>query len=270
MSRHSITYILAVLLPMLASCSVKEDRDVCPAYLHVRSDGHVGEPGFGKPLTYNISTASEQVHERSTWPFAEFTGKDGHIFRVPRRERVDVTVAGGLADMAFIGNVLRITPGRECDSLVCGGGTIWIPEDTGELKIPLHREYCTLTLAIAGSATLPYPYYFVVVGGVDGYTLPDVTPHTGPFHVRCEALPSRTAQVRLPRQLDASLRIEARLAEDGELVAEMPVGDVIARMGYDWRKPDLDDITVEVDFARTEITVRVNDWSESVTIKIVI
>ena len=259
-----------LLLLSCLSCSVKEDRDVCPAYLLVRSDGHVGEAGFAKPLTYNIATASDQALERTGGPFAEFTGKTGHVFRVPRQERVDVTVAGGIRDMAFIGGLLRITPGNQCDSIVCGGGSIWIPGDTGELTVPLHRNYCCMKMNIAGSVTLPYPYYFVILGGVDGFTLPDVTPHAGPFRHRCEVPPSRACEVRVPRQLDNSLMIEARSSEDGELVAEMHVGEVVARMGYDWNKPDLDDISVEIDFARTELTVTVNDWTECVTIRIII
>ena len=259
-----------LLLISCLSCSVKEDRDACPAYLLVRSDGHVGEAHFDRPLTYNIAAASDRAPERTAGPFAEFAGTTGHIFRVPRRERVDVTVAGGLRDMAFIGGLLRITPGNQCDSIVCGGGTIWIPGDTGELAVPLHRNYCCMKISVAGSVSLPFPYHLVVLGGVDGFTLPDIAPHAGPFRHRCEVPPARTCEARVPRQLDDSLRIEARSDEDGELVAEMHVGEVVARMGYDWSAPDLDDIAVEIDFARTSLTVTVNDWTECVELKIVI
>ena len=46
--------LLAVALMVSAtSCSVKEDRDSCPAYLTVRSNGHIGEPSYSENIFYN-------------------------------------------------------------------------------------------------------------------------------------------------------------------------------------------------------------------------
>lgn len=259
-----------VLLASLASCSVKENRDICPAYLTVRSNGHVGEPGYNKEITYNLSSSSEAVLERTAGDFEEFTSKEGHIFKVPRKERVDVMAFGGLKDMAFIGDLLRITPGNECDSLLCGSANIWIPEDLGEVKVPLFRNYCRLQMGIVGTVYYPYPYYFVIKGNVDGFNLPDLTPHAGQFYHRCDILSGDIFETRIPRQLDNTLAIEARLVEDDSLVSEMLVGQTISQMGYDWKKVDLDDILINIDFARTMLTIQVNDWVETVIIKIVI
>ena len=265
----AVTLLAMAALFASWSCTVLEDRDVCPAYLTVRSDGHVGEAGFNKEITYNLSTQSERVLERANSPFETFRS-EGKIFKVPRKETVDVMAFGGLRDMAFIGDVLRITPGKQCDSLLCGSGNIWIPADLGEIKVPLYRNYCRVQMGLVGEVYYPYPYYFVVKGNVDGYTLPDLKPHPGEFWYRCDVLAGDIFEARVPRQLDNSLIIEARLVEDGSLVTEIPLGQIADQMGYDWHKTDLDDMLINIDFARTMITISVNDWTQEVLIKIII
>lgn len=263
-------FITLLAIPLLASCSVKEDRDRCPAYLTVRSDGHTGEPMDGRVLTYRLASEDEPLLERAEGAFAEFASSRGRIFKVPRRRRVDVTVLGSLRRMFFQGALLKIPAGDECDSLVCGSASIWIPGDLGELRVPLHRSYCNLRMDLVGQADDPCPYYFLVLSGTDGLTLPGLDPHEGPFRVQRDTLVRNGFSVRIPRQADDALSVEVRLREDRSLVTDMPVGAILAGMGYDWRKPDLDDIRLDIDFSQTTLTVSIADWSEAVTIRITI
>ena len=237
MHHYSLHIILAAAI--LAGCSVKENRDDCPAYLAVRSDGHTGEPLDGKTLSYILASESEPLLERAEGAFQEFASPRGRIF-------------------------------DECDSLVCGSASIWIPGDLGEVRMPLYRSWCNLRMDLVGQADDPCPYYFLVLSGTDGLTVPGLEPHAGAFRVRRDTLVRNGFSVRLPRQADDALSVEVRLLEDRSLVTDLPVGAILAGMGYDWRKPDLDDIRLDIDFSRTTLTVSVTDWSEAVTIRITI
>ena len=268
MHHYSLHIILAAAI--LAGCSVKENRDDCPAYLTVRSDGHTGEPLDGKILSYILASESEPLLERAEGAFQEFASPRGRIFRVPRRERVDVTVLAGVRKAFLQGDLLKIPSGDECDSLVCGSASIWIPGDLGEVRMPLYRSWCNLRMDLVGQADDPCPYYFLVLSGTDGLTVPGLEPHAGAFRVRRDTLVRNGFSVRLPRQADDALSVEVRLLEDRSLVTDLPVGAILAGMGYDWRKPDLDDIRLDIDFSRTTLTVSVADWSEAVTIRITI
>ena len=262
----SVVLAAALLLP---SCSVKEDRDVCPAYLTVSGDGHCGDAGYEGNVTMNVATKLLCVYDRATQKCPEYIEK-GHVFKVPRKEPVTVDVVGGLKKMRLTDSLLLIPFGFECDSLLLGTGRLKINDDTDEIRLPLSRCYANLIMHIVGRVILPYQYYFVVKGNVDGYVVPGLEPHRGPFVHRCSAVTGRTFTTRVPRQLDDSLFLEARSVDDDSLVTIVDIGKVAREGGYDWKAEDLDDIRVDVDFAQLRMTVHIKDWTSVVVFEIII
>ena len=62
----------------------------------------------------------------------------------------------------------------------------------------------------------------------------------------------------LPRQSDASLML---YIDDGDTsVKAFALGQYIVSGGYDWTADDLEDISVSIDFAQTEVLVTVDGW----------
>ena len=262
--------LLAVALMVSAtSCSVKEDRDLCPAYLTVRSNGHIGEPSYSENIFYNISATAGGSHDEATGTFTEFSD-EGRIFKSPRKKSMTVSVAGGVKNMIVTDSLVRIPVGMECDRILGGSGTVWVPEDLGEITLPLQRNYCNIQMGIVGTVYDPYPYYFLLKGNVDGFELPSFNPHVGRFEKRIDIAPGDIFECRVPRQFDDGLVVEARSVTTNEVVTEIPVGQLAREMDYDWRKADLDDILINIDFARTMVSITVADWTVEIVVKLLI
>ncbi len=268
----SLTAVLIVMLALgVVSCSVKEDRDVCPAWLVVRSDGHVAEgASLAGGFTYRVSPSFGAPCEIASGTHSEFTS-EGRAFRVPRKHDIFVDVFEGASGMELTDTLLRIPFGSECDALFCGSGTTWVPADDGVLPLPLNRNHAKVTVVLKGDILFPYPYSFVFKGGVDGYSIPGLAPHHGAFSCRKGIIAAKSGcSARVPRQTDDSLEMELRSISDDSLVHTVPLGLLAAQTGYDWNEPDLKDIRIELDFARSILTLIVGDWTLSTTYLFVI
>ena len=42
------------------------------------------------------------------------------------------------------------------------------------------------------------------------------------------------------------------------------IGEYIIESGYDWTAESLEDVNVEIDYAKTEVSFTVNDWEKTV------
>ena len=62
----------------------------------------------------------------------------------------------------------------------------------------------------------------------------------------------------LPRQKDASLILEVEDAKGNSKI--FALGQYIVASGYDWTLPDLDDVSVTLDYAMTEIRLVIGGW----------
>ena len=62
----------------------------------------------------------------------------------------------------------------------------------------------------------------------------------------------------LPRQMDASLMLV--IDDGGGSPQAFALGQYIVSSGYDWTAPDLEDITVTLDYALTEIRLIISGW----------
>lgn len=102
-------------------------------------------------------------------------------------------------------------------------------------------------------------------------------------------------QVRVPRQVDNSLELVMleipdqvgydceeipgqarydgeRAGDDGErvVVDRLPLGEYIARSGYDWTAEDLADVNVALDLEMQQVMITVSGWNGVVVMDIVI
>lgn len=102
-------------------------------------------------------------------------------------------------------------------------------------------------------------------------------------------------QVRVPRQVDNSLELVVleipdqvgydceeipgqagydgeRAGDDGErvVVDRLPLGEYIARSGYDWTAEDLADVNVALDLEMQQVMITVSGWDGVVVMDIVI
>ena len=270
-NRANMSYKLSccVLCVLALSCSIKEDRAGCPAWLTVVSDGHLGEDCENGVLLVNVKSEKNGYNERSSIAQGPFLG-EGKVLLVPREQRIDVDVIGGIREMELSDSLLRIVPGNDCDCIVSGSGRVKMLSEEGMLALPLNRNYARLVMTFYNGLDAPEPYLFVLSGNVDGYLLPGMEPHHGCFSFLMNSGPGNNFMARLPRQTDSSVKIEVRRKTDYGLLSEIPVGEILYSLGYDWNSSDLNDIFLVLDFARSSIIVSVEDWVYESLFKITI
>ena len=233
---------------LVPCCTVKEDRDSCPGVLVLRTDLVAEEVDS---LFFEVSGPTTFSDVQAA-PFGE-----EYRYSVDRGE---FSLLAG--STATDGGALTIEYGLECPELWLWRGETELYGEIQSVSPELHKRYCRLTLTALSSVD-PYPYAMAVSGNVCGYSS-DGEPVEGDFYVLKSLSSGNSCSVCLPRQIDNSLMLDL-MAED-ESVRSFAIGEYIGESGYDWEAEDLADITLQVDFAGTSITLSYDNWSYTLTL----
>ena len=158
-----------------------------------------------------------------------------------------------------------------CESVLC--------------DVDLHKEFCTVSFTL-GMDGYTSPYDIEVWGNVAGVSAWDLMPVKGEFRY-APVQKNGVYQVRVPRQEDNSLELVMlempdQVGYDGRspvgagdvgkrvVVDRLPLGEYIARSGYDWTAEDLADVHIALDMEKQQVMITVSDWDGVVVMDIVI
>ena len=249
MSSDRLFPILASLL-LLPSCSVKENRAVCPCTLTLELTGLPVRPVV-------LGVAGEG------YSFTEVVHADTLLaLPVPKGEMAVSAVGGALAEGD--GSV-RIPPGEEAPPLYLFYADVSTDAEQVVLPITLHKQFCALELVFKGPSGYGPPFEVAVEGAYGGWE-PDGAPAPGPFSRRLLPGSDGRATLRLPRQGDDSLLMHIVFAD--RKVRTFALGSYISASGYDWTAPDLEDLTLHVDISLTSVTISTDLWSHTEDIEV--
>ena len=236
----------------LVSCTVKEDRAGCPCRLSVLiEDGREEKT----PLTYAVSGAKTILEER-------FSGGVAHLedsFEIPKGVWLSY-VYSGLSDERLEGAVAVIPPGKPSDPLYAGAAALDATGEEVSSRLGLHKQYAAVTLDLREYLSSAEGFEFIARGNVSGMDLKLLAPVEGRFECALEAIGDRVYRFLAPRQLDDSLLLE--VWHDGELFYTFPLGEEIAAAGFDWKAPDLADISLALKLVQLDFGIEVNAWEE--------
>ena len=283
----------------LSSCSIKEDRDGCPCWMMVEMPDRVGHDGekVGQAGRFSVGAGDGESVVLRLRGNSDEDAVD-YEYRVTEAVRVDVGAleyevprgSVGVSAVAF-GNEI---PGRAgYDGLKAGYDGERAGYDGDEIRVPvgeqmdslygffkmyhtrcesilcdveLHKEFCTVSFTL-GEDGYSSPYRIEVWGNVAGVSAWDLMPVLGEFRY-APMQKNGVYQVRVPRQEDNSL--ELVMVEDSEIVDRLPLGEYIARSGYDWTAEDLADVNVALDLEMQQVMMTVSGWDGVVVMEIVI
>ena len=209
----------------------------------------------------------------------EIPGRAGYDGRMPDRVGHDGKSAG------YDGDEIRIHVGEQMDSLYGFFKMYHTRCESVLCDVDLHKEFCTVSFTL-GKDGYTSPYDIEVWGNVAGVTAWDLMPVLGEFRY-APMQENGVYQVRVPRQEDNSLelvmlempdqvghdgRSPVRAGDDGErvVVDRLPLGEYIARSGYDWTAEDLADVNVALDLEMQQVMITVSGWDGVVVMDIVI
>ena len=193
---------------------------------------------------------------------------------------------GGMPDrVGHDGDEIRIPVGEQMDSLYGFFKMYHTRCESVLCDVELHKEFCTVSFTL-GEDGYTSPYDIEVWGNVAGVSAWDLMPLKGKFRY-APVQKNGVYQVRVPRQEDNSLemvmlempdqvghdgRSPVRAGDDGErtVVDRLPLGEYIARSGYDWTAEDLADVNVALDLEMQQVMITVSGWDGVVVMDIVI
>ena len=215
----------------------------------------------------NVGALEYEVPRGSVGVSAVALGKD---FSTPLRSARNDRLQSG-----NYGDEIRVPVGEQMDSLY-GFFKIYHTRCESILcDVELHKEFCTVSFTL-GEDGYTSPYDIEVWGNVAGVSAWDLMPVLGEFRY-APTQKNGVYQVRVPRQVDNSLElvmveIPDQVGYDGErvVVDRLPLGEYIARSGYDWTAEDLADVNVALDLEMQQVMITVSGWDGVVVMDIVI
>ena len=280
----------------LSSCSIKEDRDGCPCWMTVDlsdvAESRWKSPEVQSGIDYHSVTKSlksrQHIAESVVLRLRGNSDEDEVDYAFKMTETVNTEVGAleyevprGAVGVSVIempdrvghdriagyhGNEIRIPVGEQMDSLYGFFKMYHTRCESVLCDVDLHKEFCTVSFTL-GDEGYSSPYDIEVWGNVVGVSAWDLMPVKGDFRY-APMQKNGVYQVRVPRQEDNSL--EMVMLDDDDIVDSLPLGEYIARSGYDWTAEDLADVNVALDFEMQQVMITVSGWDGVVVMDIVI
>ena len=255
-----------------------------------------------EPIKAGVGALEYEVPRGSVGVSAVALGNE-----IPGRAGYDEKAAGydgGMPDRVgydgksagYDGDEIRVPVGEQMDSLYGFFKMYHTRCESVLCDVELHKEFCTVSFTL-GEDSYTSPYDIEVWGNVAGVSAWDLMPLDGDFRF-APSLENGVYQVRVPRQVDNSLelvmleipdqvgydgeempdqvghdgRSPVGAGDDGEraVVDRLPLGEYIARSGYDWTAEDLADVNVALDLEMQQVMITVSGWDGVVVMDIVI
>ncbi len=246
---HLTALLMSGAIAFASACSVKEDRAPCPCMLDIdfrcpdaADAGHVGL----------VVLSPDEVIWKDTVDIVR--NGDGYQVPVPR-DRLHVRAWTGAEDLASEAGLL-IPPGQDCPRVYMHDSDVRTDGEYFHEDVVLRKNHCVMTLLTEGEGRISSA--LMLKGNVAGYDARGL-PVQGDFEFLLEDDGLEEGYVAvLPRQTDASLMLEVNDGK-GNLKA-FALGRYIVSSGYDWMAPDLEDVTVTIDYTLTEIRLVVSGW----------
>ena len=271
----------------LSSCSIKEDRDGCPCWMAVEMPEQVGHDGGQVDnddcVVLRLRGNSDEDEVGYSYQVTEAVKPDvGALeYEVPRGS-VGVSavalgneipgqsgydgIVGHDGIVGYDGDEIRIPVGEQMDSLYGFFRMFYTRCESVLCDVELHKEFCTVSFTLGDDGYVS-PYDLEVWGNVAGVSAWDLMPLEGDFRF-APSLEDGVYRVRVPRQEDNSL--EMVMLDGDDIVDSLPLGEYIARSGYDWTAEDLADVNVALDLEMQQVMITVSGWDGVVVMDIVI
>ncbi len=257
---------MILIAAICVGCSVKEERSGCPCVLILDLSGV--DPDKSDSLSLSVLSAGGYLYQDLVQSSAY---KDLYTVDVMKGEYwLNIySVEPGGEDLGGMlssdGSTLTIPPGQDSPMVNMFSLSLSLLDETVEVPVALHKNYCTITISMVAEGESPFE--LAMIGEVCGYGK-DGLPVRGDFYYEIPQSPEGTFQLRVPRQLDSSLRLS--ISDEEEVLREFAVGEYILESGYDWDAEDLEDVEMEIDYAKTNVLFEINGWVKTVEMEVVI
>lgn len=263
--RFRATFLISATVAafLLCSCSVKEDRAVCPCRMDIDVDEFARLEDCPTAL---LQIQSDKDISETIVP-REYEGSC-YVAKVGRRPN-RVTLVGGLKSSVCRGDTLSLPVGQEADALWVYNEYVDCSDEYVFVKAVPHKRWCDVHLILAGVPDpSKYEYDIVIAADCSGMRLSSGLPVWGDYRAMVNRTKVGDPVVRLPLQKENSVRLDfyhkndARVYESHDRAFYLEIGKEMERQHYDWRKDDLDDVYVIVNNVEMTASITVVPWKK--------
>lgn len=250
--RRSLTCTITVLAMFLLppSCSVKEDRRICPCILEV---AFAGRERIEDPVTLVGWSDREVFDDRiNTVDYP-----DVYTHNTPR-SLIAFGAVQGLDKCVRKGHTVIIPTGIECDSLYAYSDAVDCSGETARTTVVFHKQFATVHMGIINTDFDADDFSLVLKSHSCGIDLLTCEATEGEFRCIPRFEDDNKYRCRICRQRDDSIALDVTHASGDNVT--FPLGKVVSSIGYDWNAVDLQDIFITLDIAKGRIGVGVAGW----------
>ena len=250
--RRSLTCTITVLAMFLLppSCSVKEDRRICPCILEV---AFAGRERIEDPVTLVGWSDREVFDDRiNTVDYP-----DVYTHNTPR-SLIAFGAVQGLDKCVRKGHTVIIPTGIECDSLYAYSDAVDCSGETARTTVVFHKQFATVHIGIINTDYDADDFSLVLESNSCGIDLLTCEATEGEYRCIPRFEDDNKYRCRICRQRDDSIALDVTHASGDNVT--FPLGKVVSSIGYDWNAVDLQDIFITLDIAKGRIGVGVAGW----------
>ena len=252
--------LLAALLTLPLSCSIKEDRTACPCLLTVDLSRTL-DAGITPPAWWDKGLQISLFRNQEC-----FLSENHRLGQVQPAydypvEKGDVGVTGilGLEAGILSAREIRYREGCQADRLYVSSRVVPCYGETARTVLEMYKQFSNIEIRGLDS----FDYRMEVTAGCDGLDVLERKALEGPFRFVLHCDEDGVCRFRMPRQEHDDLRILLWDAS-GHLDNAIPLGAYMTGIGYDWHAPSLSDVSIHVDFVTASISITVDDWTQVV------
>lgn len=256
-------YLLSALLiatPLfISSCTVKEDRLLCPCYTSVNLSEFI-ESGHKTALVTVLSGDKSVSEEIDLLKYEDVE------YEIPLPKGTNrISVISGLKHSHVREDSLVTPYGSSSDALWVYNEKFICKDDSYKIKAIPHKNFCMMTLIVVG--LLPgndYDFSFRVRAKCNALDLYDSEALYGDFcGFATQSYTDGLFTICLPRQKNNTLLLEIcenTSGEEYEIVHSLNLGSRLNSIGYDWSRDDLMDVNVTIDYVSLDLSVEMINW----------
>ena len=249
-------FILAVALLPVVSCSIKENRFVCPTALCITCDG---------PLPAGSNAVVSVIHEDDGLLIQKTVSAEslleGRFFAYVKRGNLTVKILAGVRDMDIFDGIVSLRNATQADSLYRIVSDVYAKDDSTFVHGSPLKEFSTLSFRTNNSTE---PFMFCVRSVWDRLKAVDFVAGRGDhsFNINEGFKTGENWSCRLSRQGDMSLVMEIYRLVDGNPKYDrtIPIGELMVRSGYDMNSVPMEDVHIDIDLTMGKIYIRIADW----------
>ena len=257
------TILVACLsLTTLCSCSIKEERSVCPCvveidYSAIKEDQRISESEDQNILLIIPSQVNMTVKPRD-YP-------DGQELSISRKN-ASFNCYMGYSSGRISGSRLVIPEGSEGDQLYSYHKDMLIGPNTENVRIApvLCSEFTKVVIRFVGNESAATGLTVRATSTTNGLDL--ATGHATEGDFRCELTPidAQSFAFNMPRQKNRDIEVD--IFSTDEPVYTLELWRELDRASYDWDAESLAPLVIiNIDRKKVDIDVTVLDWNESIT-----